>query len=298
MFADCCGYLMLKIQLPHRIDSDHQGFASLADIYQKVKPCQFETIQLDFQNTTWFDANMLAMLGAIVESAWTNDFEMVNLKPAQEKIFKKTRYSYFGGESLPDRYQTTVEYRKYKVYDIGSFEKYLEKKLLTRSEIPAMSILLKKRIKESILEIFDNARTHGKCEFIFSCGQYYPRKERLDFTIVDIGRTIRKNVRDYKQENISGKEALDWAVKENTTTRKDNIPGGLGFTLIRDFLCQNGGKIQIASADGYWYEKEDISHSHDLGVFFGGTAVNLEFNVNDQSSYYLASEIKDTEIPF
>jgi len=289
---------MLTIQLPHRIGSDQQGFASLANIYQQVKPCQFETIQLDFQNTTWFDTNMLAMLGAIMESAWTNDIGIVNLGPEQEKIFKKTRYSYFGGESLPDRYQTTVEYRKSKVSEIGSFEKYLEKKLLAHSEMPNMSAFLRKKIKESILEIFDNARTHGKCEFIFSCGQYYPRKGLLDFTIVDIGRTIRKNVRDYLQKNVSGKKALDWAVQKNTTTKKDNIPGGLGFTLIREFLSKNNGKMQITSADGYWYEMGGTSDSKDLNVFFRGTAVNLEFNVNDQSSYCLTSEIEDTDIPF
>ena len=289
---------MLTIPLPYRIDSDQQGFASLANIYQQVKPRQFETIQLDFQKTTWFDANMLAMLGAIMESAWTNDLDIVNLRPEQEKIFKKTRYSYFGGESLPDRYKTTVEYRKSKVSEIGSFERYLEKKLLAHQGIPSMSALLRKKIKESILEIFNNAKMHGNCEFVFSCGQYYPRKGRLDFTIVDIGNTIRKNVRDYSKCKVSGKKAIEWAVSERTTTKKGNIPGGLGFTVIRDFLCKNGGKIQVASADGYWYEEGCTSRSEDLSDDFGGTAVNLEFNVNDQCSYCLTSEIEDTEIPF
>jgi hypothetical protein len=289
---------MLRIQLPHRISSDQQGFASLANIYQQVKPCQFEKIQLDFQNTTWFDANMLAMLGAIMESAWTNDFDIINLGPKQEKIFKKTRYSYFGGEFLLDSYKTTVEYRKSKVREIGSFEKYLEKKLLSHPEMPNMSALLRKKIKESILEIFNNAKMHGNCEFIFSCGQYYPRKGRLDFTIVDIGNTIRKNVRDYSGRKVSSKRAIEWAVSEGTTTRKGDIPGGLGFTLIRDFLRKNEGKIQIASAKGYWYEKGCTSHLAKVNDFFMGTVVNLEFNVNDQCSYYLTSEIEDTDIPF
>ncbi|MBW2220628.1 MAG: ATP-binding protein [Deltaproteobacteria bacterium] len=292
---------MLTIKLPHRIGSNQRGFASLANIYQKVKPCQFEKIQLDFQNTTWFDANMLAMLGAIMESAWSNEFgivNLVNLRPEQEIIFKKTRFSYFGGESLPDRYQTTVEYRKSKVSEIGSFEKYLEKKLLVHPGLPNMSALLRKKIKESILEIFNNAKMHGNCEFVFSCGQYYPRKGRLDFTIVDIGNTIRKKVRDYSGREVSGKKAIEWAVSERTTTRRGDIPGGLGFTLIRDFLCKNEGKIQIASADGYWYEEGRISPSKDLNVFFGGTVVNLEFNVNDQCSYCLPSEIEDKDIPF
>ena len=289
---------MLTIQIPCEIRSDQQGFASLAKIYQQVKPCQFETIQLDFQNTTWFEANMLAMLGAVMESAWTNNFDIVNLSSELEKIFKRTRYSYFGGESLPDHYHTTVEYRKTKVSEIGSFEKYLEKKLLAHPGMPQMSILLRKKIKGSILEIFNNAKIHGDCDFVFSCGQYYPRKGRLDFTIVDIGNTIRKKVRDYSGREVSGKEAIEWAVDKNTTTRKDNIPGGLGFTLIREFLNKNGGKIQVASADGYWYEKECASHSEDLSDSFGGTVVNLEFNVDDQRSYCLTSEIEDTNIPF
>jgi hypothetical protein len=233
-----------------------------------------------------------------MESAWTNDFKIVNLRPEQEKIFKKTRYSYFGGESLPDRYQTTVEYRKYKASEIGSFENYLEKKLLAHHAIPKMSALLRKKIKESILEIFNNATMHGNCESVFSCGQYYPQQNRLDFTIVDIGNTILNNVQDYLRRNVSGKEAIEWAVSEYNTTRIGNIPGGLGFTLIRDFLRKNGGKIQVASADGYWYENKDNSSSKDLHYFFKGTAVNLEFNVNDQCSYCLNIEIEDTDIPF
>ncbi|MCH7624241.1 MAG: ATP-binding protein [Nitrospinae bacterium] len=288
---------MLTIPLPNRIGSNYQGFAKLADIYQQVGSCQFVDIKLDFQSTTWFDANMLAMLGAIIDSSWTNDFEIINLKPEQEKIFRKTRYSYFGSQSLPDKYQTTVEYRKSKVSEIASFNGYLEKKLLSHSELPNISPLLKKKIKGSILEIFNNARTHGKCEFVFSCGQYYPRKGRLDFTIVDIGRTIRKNVRDYINKKISGKKALEWAVQENTTTRTDNIPGGLGYTLIRDFLSKNKGKIQVVSADGYWYESGGRSESRTLDSYFKGTAVNLGFNVNDRSSYCLASEF-ETELLF
>jgi len=289
---------MLTIQLPHEIRTDQQGFASLASIYQQVMPCDFETIRLDFQYTTWFDANMLAMLGAVMESGWRNNFEIINLSSAQEKIFKRTRYSYFGNEYLPDQYGTTVEYRKTKASEIGSFEKYLEKKLLAHPRMPGMSVLLKKKIKESILEIFNNAIMHGGCEFIFSCGQYYPLDGRLDFTIVDVGNTIHKNVRDYRRHEISGREAIEWAVSKSTTTRRGNIPGGLGFTLIRDFLSNNQGKIQVLSADGYWYEEDNASRSEDLGDSFGGTVVNLEFNVNDQCSYCLTSELEDKDIRF
>ena len=289
---------MITIQLPNEIRTDQQGFASLANIYIQAKPCNFETIQLDFQNTTWFDANMLAMLGAIMESGWTNNFEIINLRPDQEKIFKRTRYSYFGGEYLPDKYRTTIEYRKSKASEIGSFEKYLEKKLLVHPHIQNMSALLRKKIIETILEIFNNAIMHGGCEFIYSCGQYYPQYGRLDFTIVDIGKTIHSNVSDYNNRNFSGKEAIEWAVSESTTTRIGNIPGGLGFTVIRDFLSKNKGKMQVASADGYWYEKDDTSHSEDLSDSFGGTVVNLEFNMNDQCSYCLTSEIENMDIRF
>ena len=81
------------------------------------------------------------------------------------------------------------------------------------------------------------------------------QKKRLDFTIVDLGRTIKSNVKEYVNKEVSGKDALKWAVTEGNTTKHGEIPGGLGLSMIREFLKKNDGKIQIVSEDGYWEQK-------------------------------------------
>jgi hypothetical protein len=170
------------------------------------------------------------------------------------------------------------------------FKDYLDKELLNKQAIPAMSLALRKKINESIFEIFNNAMIHGKCQYITSCGQYYPTKKKLDFTIVDLGATIKTNVNQYLGKDMSGKECISWAVEEGHTTKQGTIPGGLGLSLIRTFLKHNGGLLQIVSSDGYWEQRKGIIITKDMEYEFLGTIVNLEFNIADSSYYRLSSE--------
>ena len=116
---------------------------------------------------------------------------------------------------------------------------------------PAMSSPFKKEIVRSLLEIFENARIHGECINVYTCGQYFPNYKLLDFTIVDFGKTIKENVSDFFSKDVTGIQAIKWAVRRDTTTKR-GISGGLGLDISREFSKKNGGKIQIISADGYW----------------------------------------------
>lgn len=158
-------------------------------------------------------------------------------------------------------------------------------------------------MNQSIFEIFENARTHGKCELIYTCGQYYPNKNppRIDTTIVDLGFTIKKNVNDFlihrreKPFNL-GYNAIQWAIQKGNTTKTGSISGGLGLDLVLEFLKLNNGKIQIVSSDGYWeFRKGDfIKGPFTLG--FPGTIVNIEVNINDTYHYRLKEEVSFYDI--
>jgi hypothetical protein len=145
--------------------------------------------------------------------------------------------------------------------------------------------------------LFENARIHGQCSIVFSCGQYYPKKKRLDFTVVDLGRTIRRNVREFLGDNtMKGNKTIEWAVTEGHTTKKGTIPGGLGLSLISGFVRLNQGKIQIISSDGFWEQNVKGISSMGFHQPFPGTLINLEINIADPLSYCLASEVSDREI--
>ncbi|MFZ5515368.1 MAG: ATP-binding protein [Candidatus Zhuqueibacterota bacterium] len=289
----------MNIQLPSSVGSNFDGYDFLIDFCKKLDNLWLEEIILDFNNTSWFEANLLAILGALLNRAENelNTIKIRNLNSTLETLFQRNQFlSHFGGFNLQDYYRTTVKYTKFKSTDEKLFKFYLDGELLSQKALPKMSDRLRKKINESIFEIFNNAVTHGQCQHIFCCGQYYPRKLKLDFTVVDLGVTIKKNVVEYLGNNLSGKQAIKWAVAENNTTKTGSIPGGLGLKLIREFITLNCGKIQIISADGYWEQKENEIITQSFEHEFPGTIVNLEFNIDDKSSYLLSTELDHENI--
>ena len=141
-----------------------------------------------------------------------------------------------------------------------------------------------------MLEIFINAQAHGDTKNIFSCGQFYPQKGKVDLSIVNLGSTIQKNVSHYKKLNTSSIEAIKWAIQEGNTTRKDVIPGGMGLSILLSFIALNRGRVQIISGDGYWENSQSGPYKNSFANYFDGTIVNIEFNVNDKNSYILSNE--------
>lgn len=284
------------IKIPHKISSDYDGFNSLVNIHNRLKDTMFEKVVFDFSNCAWFEANLSAVLGAIcndlVENLNTVGF--INLKPATITILEKNEFlKHFGGNVIIDNYKTTIKYRKYQPNEQTLFKEYLDKELLSKEDMPVMSELLQKKINESIFEIFENAVTHGDSENVFSCGQYYPKKNppRIDFTIVDLGKTIKANVNNFLKKDLSSTETIKWAVDAENTTKTGNTPGGLGLKIIRNFLSINKGEIQIISANGFWQkDKNNRIFAKKLSSYFAGTIVNLEFNLDDRFSYFTREE--------
>lgn len=269
------------------------GFQTLIKIYEQISRASTgEDIILDFKWTHWFDANLLAVISAISDNYFRNgnQIQIANIYEFESLWERNGFLSFFGHEIKPDPYRSTINCTKFLPGKAKDFEEYLEKKLLTMKEMPLMSPLLKKHIKHSTLEIFANAETHGQCQSVFTCGQYFRTYRRLDFTIVDIGQTIHRNVEEFLGRAISAEEAIKWAVQEGHTTKKGPIPGGLGFTIIREFLKNNNGSCQIISDNGFWQEKGQQIETRSFDDAFDGTIVNLEFNMADKSLHYIIGE--------
>jgi hypothetical protein len=157
-----------------------------------------------------------------------------------------------------------------------------------------MSDALKKKIAESIYEIFVNAQMHSGSPYIYTCGQFYPYGYNIEFTIVDMGRGFKANVNERFSSNLTSLQSIRWAIGDGNTT-KLNAPGGLGLSLLKDFIYKNNGKIQIISGDGFFeYGKE--TNEKQLSVPFPGSIVNMCFKTDDKNSYLLSTELKSEDI--
>ena len=289
----------MRFDLPV-IRHNQTSFDALTRLYAQTKECFFNDIEIDMRKTTWFDADLCAAFGAILYRLGNqiNDVSLVNISANVETILSKNGFlSHYGRVQLPDSWGTTVSYQRFDVKDDHYFVGYIENEFMHRSEIPEMSPGLQKKFREGIFEIFSNSVIHSRTELgIFSCGQFFPARDRLTFTVADLGVGIRQNIEDYLGVNFSPEEAIVWATEGRNTTKRGDIPGGLGLKLLCAFIDLNKGCIRIVSDAGYWQRINGNTITTTLSHPFPGTVVSVEINTADTHSYVLSSELSEEDI--
>lgn len=289
----------MTVYLPE-IRHDQAGFEALVRLWAQTKTCFLDDIEIDMSAVAWFDADMCAALGAILYRLGENinTVKLKNIRSAVENILSKNGFlSTYGREKIPDHWGTTLPYQRFDTKDDRYFAGYIETELMNRSEMPVMSPGLLKKFRESIFEIFSNAVLHSQTEYgIFSCGQFFPKRNRINFSVTDLGIGIRQNVKENTNLDLAPKDAIVWATEGHNTTKRGKIPGGLGLKLLREFIRLNGGCIQIVSDAGYWRQEKDKIILAHLSQPFPGTVVSVEINTTDTQSYVLSSELSEADI--
>jgi len=248
----------------------------------------------------WMDANMCAPLGALLQRQIVagKNITVNQVTPETEKILCKNEFlERFGRLSIADSHKTTIKYSEFRPEDKEAFQRYIASHFRSKSKgLPKMSDLLLRKFRESLFEIYGNAVEHSETQGgIFACGQFYPGRHRLDFSIADLGVGIRERIRRDLGLSMNPQEAVDWALKGNTT-RTGKRPGGLGFSLIREFVQLNKGRIIVLSDAGYWEFAKGKTNVLSIQWPFPGTVVTIEINTADKASYRLKSEVNPNEI--
>ena len=291
----------MEVLIPREIRNNYDGYNSLLTLHNQIYEQSSQTITLNFANTRWFEANLSAVLGAIrshfEEKGYA--FQFINLNLKLEDILRRNQFlNYSSNKTYQSVGNTVITYRKFTPYEDLEFIDYIRTELLSKPDFPRHSKMLGKKINESIFELFENARTHGHCKHIYTCGQYYPNMntKRMDITIVDMGNTIKTNVNEYLTQELSGSGAIEWAMQYGHTTKTGKVSGGLGLDIIWEFIKLNNGKIQIVSSDGYWEFHSGKIETKLFNNSFPGTIANIEFNLDDKDYYQLKEEISLDDI--
>lgn len=289
----------MKIALPS-IRHDRDGFQALVEFNARTGDAVFEDIEIDMALVTWLDADMCAAFGAILYrlSAELNEIKLTGITSAVEGSLSRNGFlSHYGRKKTPDRYGTTIPYHRFEIKDDRYFARYIENQFVHRREMPSMSTGLQKKFRESVFEIFNNAVIHSQTKMgIFSCGQFFPKKSRLVFTVADLGIGIRRNIRQNAGTDMRADEAIAWATEGRNTTKKGRIPGGLGLKLLREFITLNKGVLRIVSDAGYWELSRGATQTSLLTHAFPGTVINIEIKTSDKQSYALASELSTSDV--
>lgn len=290
-----------RIIIPSSLKTDVAGFRFLSNLYINTK--QEKQYIIDFSTCTWIEANLCAILGAVihVNSLNGSKFKIENLA---DKSFVKNTFlnngflEFISNEKSKKENHSGIPFARYDMKDENEFEEYIYKYILSASKIPNMSDGAKKKIFRSIFELYQNSVMHSGADQLYVCGQYYMNKGRMALTMVEFGKTFKSNVQGHNSEfvNVPASECIKWAVESGNTTKNKFEAGGLGLDLIRDFLKLNHGKLQINSAEGYWEEKKGVIFASECDFNFPGSIVNIEFNLYDKNSYITKEEINILDI--
>ena len=277
------------------LKNNYSGFERIINLHEKIKTINSED-ELLIDMPYWFDANMCSPFGAILSIPHSkNVIIKLNCQGPVMEILQKNRFlPNFGFNKSPklDSYDSTIEYIQFEVNDGNKFKGYVETHFGNYVHgFPKKSPELIRKFRESLYEIFGNSVFHSETNHIFACGQYFYRQNRLDFSIVDLGIGFHGNINKKMKLHLSPLEAIVWAMKEFQTTKQGGtIPGGLGLKLIKEFIEENNGKMQIVSYDGYWEFSRGRTKLNTFSSSFPGTIVNIEINTSDSSFHSLDFE--------
>ena len=64
-----------------------------------------------------------------------------------------------------------------------------------------------------------------------------------------------------------------------------DIPGGLGLTLIREFVELNGGVLAVAFDKGFWRQDGSDVTMDGMRMPYPGTSIDLEIDSADTKQY-------------
>jgi hypothetical protein len=275
------------------IHASFESFEQLIDLYDSNKNLSFETIEISFQE--WFGANMSAVLGGILDklNLNLNTIHIKNIPQEIEAIIRKNGFlTHYGFIKKEDSHNTTIPYLKLSPRDGKYFYHYIFEDLINRPEFPEMSIPLKKKIAESIYELFANAKMHSESEFIYTCGQYFPKKNFIEFTITDTGIGFKEKIYRRFNKQMTSIDSIRWAVASGHTT-KIGISGGIGLSILKEFVEKNKGKIQIISDTGFYQFDSNGEYYKYFSKPFPGSVINVQFRTDDSQSYSLLDEDSD-----
>lgn len=268
------------------------------ELYKKFQKMDTkEKLTFDFSNASFIYANFTALFGALIDSCENFEIILPNDENVKSVLSKNDFFPNFleNVKKLKDKSNSVVNYENFGLEDIEKQDRFSEKllleNLLEKKGVTNLSQRVLKEVSKSILELFSNARDHSKSQKgIYIAGQFFPKKGKFDFTIVDLGVGIKHNVNNFLKENKSGSEAIKWAIQRQNSTNKDN-PRGLGLALLKELIMKSNGKIEILSDNGLYTLRQQQEYFEDLNFVFGGTLVNIEFNIEKDKKYVFNEEI-------
>jgi anti-sigma regulatory factor (Ser/Thr protein kinase) len=295
--------MSFEIHISSNINDEPKDYAYLFKLWRTIQENPHADFTFKFTGCGFLQQNAVAFIGGLVrlvlhrgndvyfQLSSIQDNVRVNLE--QNGFLHQLGFTEQGYARRPWK-GNSIPYREDKKHDDDSFVDYLSEKWLGRNWID-VDDSLKDHITQPIIEAYINVFDHANSPIgVITCGQYYPQRKRLKLAMVDFGIGIPNSVRSFQNDpNLPSEEAIEWAFQKGTTTKKGNpVARGVGLEFLKDFIEDNGGKLEIYSDTGYARiesGREETYSKRRIG--FDGTLVQITLQCKER--FYQLPSIQD-----
>ena len=273
----------VRVSLTGDIRTAHQGLTKLVEFEQSCQQYQDCSIAVDLQRLQWLDANLSAVFGAMMHRLHQTrhldfTFDSADLR-GRFSILARNGFSDNLNVQLTDGYGTAIRLRRFDAEEDEGFNVYIDQQLLAHAKLQ-LHPNLRSDMMLSFNEVFTNVSLHANTTNpLFTCGQYYPSKQKLHFSLVDLGVGYLKPIQQHNAAITSHTAAIQWALEAGHTTRQTEegyygVVGGHGLSKLHQYCCQQRGELQIISGNAFWSSL--CPDSCQLIEPFQGSIVNIK----------------------
>ncbi|MFN2260615.1 MAG: hypothetical protein ABR595_00935 [Psychroflexus sp.] len=243
---------------------------------------------VDFNNVKFMDTDDFVVLACLIESFFVNgcDVKFVGGTEGFNNHLYNIKFKEYWKEEF-DRNKFTLSKNKTTlclwkisesmIYSYSMYaNKYFERFAKDKDLVPLAS---------NIDEVFNNVFDHSKSPITgYIITQFYPKNNKLSFSICDFGVGIPTSIKSYEVEQKT--EIEDWkailkslekGISVNSTPRNR----GFGLNNLLEFTESSNGRLLIISNNGIVEKKSNKMYSAGKTEFnFSGTLIKVEVDLN------------------
>ncbi|MBV6441133.1 MAG: hypothetical protein EPGJADBJ_02812 [Saprospiraceae bacterium] len=277
-----------RITFPGAVMTGKSGHDFLWSFYHWA--CQYRdcTILLDFSGLTFFEGNLSALLLALAHKLKCEcnlRFECYAGRNhnGMDLLMRNGLYGLLAdqpGVTSPDYQQSTVQAKFFQPNEDDAFFNYIETELLGHRSLQILPGDLREWLQSDFfVETFTNIRVHSNSTLPFAaCGQYFPKKGKMHFSICDLGDGFFKKIHAYTSEFgqpiTEPIHAIEWALSGGSTQRRQ---GGNALKNILERCRENGHGLTIVTDGLIWELKNGKIQCRSLREQVFGTSIHIVF---------------------
>lgn len=172
------------------IETNHLGVNELMKFYAYARKFRYTSVELNISPVNSMDANLSALLLAIsYKLKVENKVNVFILLADNMSVFwRNGLMAHLQGKGNNNPYsddrESTIPLTTFTVDEDENFCAYLHRDFLGHRGLYNVPSSVKKNLRNHYEEIFVNVVQHANTTYpIFTCGQYFPQKNQLKFTL-------------------------------------------------------------------------------------------------------------------